>query len=101
MWDPKVAAKAAEYVEYFSTRNSMGEITFDPIALIEEKCGRYTRGKHKGELRGYLEVLYVSIGGWRKTGSYMQGYAVRPGKVLGVKISGWKGEVYLGFGDVF
>lgn len=101
MHDPHVARKAAEWVEHFLPRNGDGETGVDALALIEEKCGRSTRGKHKGELRGYLEVLYVERGGWRKTGGYMQGYPVRPGAVLGMKITGWSGQIYLAYGEVF
>jgi len=39
-------------------------------AGLEALVGRYTRGKHKGELRGWIGWFKTTKGGWVKTGQY-------------------------------
>jgi hypothetical protein len=102
MYNAGVLEKAAEHITNMSTRNSEGKLSFDPITLIEERCGRYTRGKHKGELRGTLHVLYAERGGWIKKGpGYMNGRVTLPGQVHGIKITTWAGNTLLAYGEVF
>jgi hypothetical protein len=40
------------------------------LEQLEEKVGRYTKGKHKGELKGKLTWDKIEKGGWYKTGKY-------------------------------
>lgn len=64
---------------------------------LEEKVGRFVRGKRKGELKGKIIWQHATRGGWVKTGSYNQdqmrgsGYVVKPGKRWGhsVVLSVW------------
>ncbi len=65
-------------------------------ALVEEKCGRYTRGQHAGKLRGWAEIEVVVEGGWRKYGpGERNGRVVRPGTILKIEIRPFAGAPYL------
>ena len=77
--------------------DSRKPIPFDAMALIEEKCGRYTKGKHKGELRGWASIEVVTEGGWKRHGpGERNGRVVRPGSVLSINIGDdFSGKTYL------
>jgi len=63
---------------------------------IEEKCGRFIRGKHIGQLRGWAHWSVVVRGGWLKDGpGYMNGHVVRPGTIFNIEISDFNGKRYL------
>ena len=63
--------------------------------LIIEKCGRYTKGKNAGKVRGWAYIEVVVEGGWKKDGpGYMNGHVVRPGRVLSIHIRDYVGKVY-------
>ncbi len=69
---------------------------FDAAALVEERCGRYRRGKHTGKLRGWASLEVVTVGGWKKDApGYGHGRVVRPGQLLSVRISDFNGKSYL------
>lgn len=76
-------------------------------AQVEEKVGRYTKGARKGQLRGLLQWVRVTRGGWVRTapgygdGERSQGFVVRPGLRCGHQVVLWGGAVVLGFdGDL-
>lgn len=88
MHDPACAAKVIEHV----SRMTGGDST----AYVEEKCGRYTRGAHKGALRGWASITVVEVGGWKKNGpGEGNGRVVRPGTVLSVVIADFNGREFL------
>lgn len=90
MFDEAVAAKVAEHVAFFYGPG------FDAVGLIEKQCGRYTRGAHKGALRGWAEIEVVVVGGWKKTApGEGNGFVAYPGRVLSVRISDFNGKPYL------
>ena len=82
-----------------------GERITDPKAeaakLVEEKCGRYTRGQHVGKLRGWASIEVVTEGGWKKYGpGERNGRVVRPGTVLSIRIGDdFTHKTYLEVGD--
>ncbi len=47
-------------------------------ADIERQCGRFTKGKHKGELRGWIVYHKVREGGW----SFASGGVFKPGLIF-------------------
>ena len=99
MWDPQVFARAVEHITAMSTRNGEGGMTYDPAAMLEGNCGRYSRGKHKGEIRGWMHIKYVSRGGWLKAGpGYMNGGVVRPDTILGLTVTDFNGKIYYEIG---
>lgn len=72
---------------------------FDGMALIEEKCGRFVRGAHKGQLRGWAEIEICTEGGWRRLGPGQgNGRVLRPGQLVGVRITAFDGTCYLAVG---
>lgn len=90
MSDPACAAKVAEHVAQFYAP------PFDAVAFIERQCGRYTRGKSVGQLRGWAEIEVVTEGGWKKTApGEGNGFVARPGQVLSIRISDFSGKLYL------
>lgn len=90
MFDPNVASKVAEHISAFYPQ------PFDGMALIEKECGRYTRGKHKGAIRGWAEITIVERGGWKKDGpGYMYGHVERPGEIRQIRITDFGGKCYL------
>jgi hypothetical protein len=99
MFDPAVAAKVAEHVSGFYCQALAADgtpIPFDGMALIEEKCGRYTRGAHKGQLRGWAEITIVERGGWKKDApGYLNGHVERPGQIRSIRITDFTGRCYL------
>ena len=94
MFDDAVAAKVAEHIAFLSTQPFT---VADAEALIEKHCGRYSRGKHAGKLRGWAEISMVVEGGWKKDGpGYMNGHVERPGRITKVRIvDNFAGRVYL------
>lgn len=64
---------------------TLAEKWFDlDAAAIEKSAGRYTRGKHKGDLRGYIVWREVVEGGW------LSGIGVcRPGMVFAMFCPSW------------
>ncbi len=68
----------------------------DPAAILEEKCGRYIRGKHTGKLRGWATWTFVVKGGWIKLGpGHLNGRVVAPGAVLSVEVTDYMGKPLL------
>jgi hypothetical protein len=65
-------------------------------AQLEEKLGRYTRGKRKGKIRGRLTWWKVVEGGWVSTG-YHQGFVCRFRDITYgyMIVDGYTGEVLL------
>lgn len=99
MHDDLVVAKVCEHIAHLSVRNGNGELSFDPMQLLEDRCGRLTRGAHKGKLRGWVHIKVVSRGGWLKKGpGYMNGRVVRPDQVIGFGIYDFHGKPYLEMG---
>lgn len=91
-----IAAAVLIVPECLDTCASRTTIPFNAAALIEERCGRFTRGKSVGQLRGWAEIEVVTEGGWKKTApGEGNGYVAYPGRVLSVKISDFSGKVYL------
>lgn len=73
---------------------------FDAVSLLEARCGRFTRGKHAGKLRGWAKVTVVTEGGWKRSGpGEDNGRVVYPGTVLGVSITDFYGKVFLAVGS--
>lgn len=69
---------------------------FDAATLVEERCGRYVRGAHKGQLRGWAELEVVAEGGWKKGGPGQgNGRVLFPGALLSVRIADFAGKAYL------
>lgn len=73
---------------------------FDPQAaatkLVEERCGRYQRGAHAGQLRGWAEIDVCTEGGWKKNGpGERNGRVVYPGTVVHIRINDFNGNAYL------
>ncbi len=67
------------------------------LALIEEKCGRYVRGKHEGQLRGWASISLCTEGGWKRHGpGERNGRVVYPGQIVGISIGDdFSGKTYL------
>jgi len=97
MFDANVAARVAEHVASFMVQPFS---VADALALIEKQCGRYTRGAHKGHLRGWAAVSRVVEGGWKKDGpGEGNGHVEYPGRVTGVVIADrFSGKQYLAVG---
>lgn len=90
MHDPQVAARIIAQISGFYPQ------PFDATTLVEERCGRYVRGAHQGQLRGWAQVEVVTEGGWKKhSPGERNGRVVRPGQVLSVVISDFNGKPYL------
>jgi len=90
MHDEACAARVIEHVGSFYCQ------PFDAAKLVEERCGRYVRGKHAGKLRGWASLEVVTVGGWKKDApGYGSGRVVRPGQLLSVRITDFNGKTYL------
>ena len=93
MYDATCAAKVIEHISTFYPQ------PFDAAALVEAQCGRFTRGAHKGQLRGWATITVVAEGGWKKNGpGYGNGRVVYPGTVLSISIEDFNGKPYLQVG---
>ena len=117
MYDPAVAARVAEQISAFycsacmpcscgqqqhgfectDTCTSRTPATFDAMPMLNEKCGRFVRGPHKGQLRGWVTIEVVTEGGWKRHGpGERNGDVVRPGQVLSISIGDvFSGKTYL------
>ena len=94
MYDDACAARVAAQISALYPTAESGP--FDAMALIEERCGRFTRGAHVGKVRGWAEIRVAESGGWLARGpGYMNGRVVRPGTVVGVAITAFDGRTYL------
>lgn len=78
MYDENVAAKVAEQFQ-------------GGMALVEEKCGRFVRGKHVGSLRGWAHFEIVVEGGWSRE----RGCVLLPGQLIRLDVSDFNGKRYL------
>lgn len=88
LFDHNVLGKTVQHIS-----DLCGVDSEEAMAMLEKHCGRYVRGKHKGELRGYVAVSYCREGGWLRTGS--EGRVVYPGTILGLEVCGFNGEEML------
>lgn len=96
MFDAACALRVAEHVASFMTQPFSVE---QAKQLIEEKCGRYVKGKHKGELRGYAYLRVCTVGGWKFNGPGQgNGFVAYPGKLYGLTIADFDGHPYLAVG---
>lgn len=83
-------------IEHTATCGSHREIPFDAAALVESKCGRFTRGAHAGQLRGWASIEVTTAGGWKKSGpGERNGRVIYPGTILAIRIEGFVGKTYL------
>jgi len=95
MYDAAILAHVIGIIINQSTRNCAGEMTIDPAKFIEEKCGRYARGKHAGQLRGWATWTYVLHGGWTIDGPGAgNGHVVRPGQFISLVVADFNGNPY-------
>lgn len=92
MHDDTIAAKVIEMIQGFYP-NGVGQV--DAAKLVEEKCGRFVRGKNKGKLRGWATWEFCSRGGWHRRHPGDYGHVVYPGAVMKVEIKPYLGEPYL------
>jgi hypothetical protein len=91
MFDPNCAAKIAEHVVHFRVQPFTKD---EALALIEKCCGRYSRGKHVGQLRGWAEVHVCTEGGWWRLGpGERNGRVLYPGMLIAVVIRDYNGKV--------
>jgi len=88
MFDPACAAKVAEHISRFRCQPFSSE---DAMVLVESACGRYVRGKHKGQLRGWAEIRVCTVGGWWRE----QSRVLLPGMVILVAVRDYSGKVYI------
>ena len=97
MFDPNCLQRVAELIATYRVQPFTPE---DAKALIEKTCGRYVRGKHKGEIRGYAHIRVCTVGGWQVLGPGQgNGRVVYPGRVLSVTIVDFVGNAYLKEGE--
>lgn len=81
---------------------SLAGAGFDARQAIEINCGRYTRGRNKGKLRGWANIHICYEGGWFKNGpGYMNGRVVYPNTVMGVSVTDYLGKEYFHVGESF
>lgn len=93
MHDPAFATRVCEHVAAFMVQPFS---VADAAKLVEEKCGRFVRGAHKGALRGWGYIEVVTEGGWKRHGPGQgNGRVVYPGTVLSVTIRDFDGRAYL------
>jgi hypothetical protein len=96
MANPTCAETVAKHIARFMAQPFTEE---QAAKLVEEKCGRYTRGKNKGQLRGYAYIEVCTVGGWRLYGpGERNGGVCYPGTVLSVTIADFNGNAYLSVG---
>lgn len=94
MSDDKCAATVIEHIALFYSPGSV-----DVVALVEETCGRYTRGKHVGKLRGWANLTVCTVGGWKTFGpGERNGGVIRPGTILAISITDFDGKPYIEVG---
>ena len=86
-------ACAARIIEQIAT---FYPSSFDATALVEQACGRFARGAHKGQLRGWASIEVVTEGGWRRAGpGEGHGRVLYPGRVVSVRVTDFHGNAYL------
>jgi len=91
MHDASCAARVADlvasrFVQPFTAEQAM--------ALIEQQVGRYVRGPHAGQLRGWAHIEVCERGGWVKDGpGYHRGHVERPGQIRSIHITDFTGRV--------
>src|SRR5436190_3689548 len=90
MSDDICAAKVIEHIANLSTQPFTIADAFD---LVESKCGRFTRGKTPGALRGWASITICTVGGWTRKDGY--GHVVYPGTLVRVRISDYNDKTYL------
>lgn len=94
MFDSNVVEKTLEHIKTLCNMDRE-----EAMNMLEKQCGRYTRGKHKGELRGYVAVTYCVEGGWLRTGASgthgPEGRVVYPNTLTNLEICGFGGEELL------
>ncbi len=96
MATPACAERVAEYVQSFMCQPFTIE---QARQLIEEKCGRYAKGKNKGQIRGWAYLKVCTVGGWKTNGpGERNGFVAYPGKVYGLTIADFNGDPYLAVG---
>ncbi len=94
MSDDICAAKVIEHIASLSVQPFTVADAFD---LVESKCGRFTRGKTPGALRGWASITICTVGGWMRRG-YDAGHVVYPGTLVSVRISDYNDKIYLEIG---
>jgi hypothetical protein len=94
MADEACALRVAEQI---AARMVQPFTAADALRLIEERCGRFVRGRNKGRLRGWASIEIVTEGGWKKHGpGERNGRVVYPGTILGISIGDdFSGRTYL------
>lgn len=75
-YTPEGLAISAEWFGY-----SEGEIA--------KRAGRFTRGAHKGQVRGWLFLHICSEGGWKRDGSGEGGGVILPGTIYASFYATW------------
>jgi hypothetical protein len=84
---------AARVIEHLTAKYAPGT---DVAAIVEKACGRFSRGKHPGKLRGWASIEVCTEGGWRRLGpGERNGYVMRPGTIGRVAIEDFNGRPYL------
>jgi len=94
MFDDAAAYRVAEHITAFYPQPFT---VAQALALIETQCGRYTRGAHKGQLRGWASITVCTEGGWQRHGTGPRGGGVvYPGRILSISIGDdFSGKTYL------
>jgi hypothetical protein len=76
-----------------------GEGAVNARKVVEEACGRYVKGKNAGKLRGWANIWICVEGGWKTEGpGERNGFVMYPGKVYGISITDFNGNVYYAAG---
>lgn len=97
MSDPVCYEKVLSLFAGFTPQGTTPEWKENMIKLIEEKCGRYVKGKNKGQIRGWAHIRICSEGGWEVLGPGAgNGRVVYPGTIMDVMIRDFNGNVYIG-----
>ena len=89
MFDPACAAKVVEHVT--AKFVAAGVEPPDVAAQLEAACGRYSRGAHKGQLRGWAAIETCVSGGWRANDNGSGG-VVYPGTIGQIVVEAFDGK---------
>jgi hypothetical protein len=96
MSEDKCAAVVMRHIESFYSPN-----TPNLNQVVEEACGRYTRGKHTGKLRGWAKIEVCTVGGWQRLGmGQHHGRVLRPGQIVSISIEDFNGKAYFSAGKL-
>lgn len=101
IWTPEQKAQITRTmtIEHTPTCASNTSDPIDAMEMIEKACGRYTRGKHAGQLRGWASITIVTVGGWMKYGpGERNGRVFYPGTIKGIEITDYNGKPYISVG---